>query len=57
MPTVTLLAALALALALLPLGLGLVNLCLYRRPRAEPPPCAAVSILIPARNEIGRAHV
>ncbi|QCO14885.1 glycosyltransferase [Azospirillum brasilense] len=51
MPTVTLLAALALALALLPLGLGLVNLCLYRRPRAEPPPGAAVSILIPARNE------
>lgn len=51
MPTVTLLAALALAFALLPLGLGLVNLCLYRRPKAEPPPGAAVSILIPARNE------
>ncbi|NUB17582.1 glycosyltransferase, partial [Azospirillum brasilense] len=51
MPTVTLLAALALALALLPLGLGLLNLCLYRRPKAEPPPDAAVSILIPARNE------
>ncbi|MBB3262698.1 hypothetical protein FHW79_000285 [Azospirillum sp. OGB3] len=51
MPTVTLLAALALAFALLPLGLGLVNLCLYRRPKAEPPPDAAVSILIPARNE------
>lgn len=51
MPTITLLAALALALALLPLGLGLVNLCLYRRPKAEPPPGVAVSILIPARNE------
>ncbi|MBK3777496.1 glycosyltransferase [Azospirillum brasilense] len=51
MNAITLLAALALALALLPLGLGLVNLCLYRRPKAEPPPGAAVSILIPARNE------
>ncbi|QCO02387.1 glycosyltransferase [Azospirillum argentinense] len=51
MPTITLLAALTLALALLPLGLGLVNLCLYRRPKAEPPPGAAISILIPARNE------
>ncbi|CAO3441625.1 hypothetical protein [Azospirillum argentinense] len=51
MSVLTLLAALSLALALLPLGLGLVNLCLYRRPKAEPPPDAAVSILIPARNE------
>ncbi|OYD86396.1 glycosyltransferase [Azospirillum brasilense] len=51
MSVLTMLAALSLALALLPLGLGLVNLCLYRRPRAEPPPGAAVSILIPARNE------
>lgn len=51
MSTFTLLSMLSLSLALLPLGLGVVNLCLYRRPKAEPPPGAAVSILIPARNE------
>ncbi|MBY6263760.1 glycosyltransferase [Azospirillum sp. 412522] len=44
-------AALSLLLALLPLGQGIVNLFLYRRPAAAPPPGTAVSILIPARNE------
>lgn len=44
-------AAIALFLALLPLGQGIVNLLLYRRPKAAPPPGSAVSILIPARNE------
>jgi Glycosyl transferase family 2 len=38
-------------LALLPLLLGLANLALYRRPSAAAPPGAAVSVLIPARNE------
>ncbi|CAO3451072.1 glycosyltransferase [Azospirillum largimobile] len=44
-------AAVSLFLALLPLGQGMVNLLLYRRPKAVPPPGSAVSILIPARNE------
>lgn len=44
-------AAVSLFLALLPLGLGALNLLLYRRPKAVPPPGSAVSILIPARNE------
>lgn len=44
-------AAVSLFLALLPLGLGALNLLLYRRPKAAPPPGSAVSILIPARNE------
>lgn len=44
-------AAVSLFLALLPLGLGTLNLLLYRRPKAVPPPGSAVSILIPARNE------
>lgn len=48
---IDLIAALSLILALLPLGQGIVNLTLYRRPTAEPPPGTAVSILIPARNE------
>lgn len=48
---VVLIAALSLVLALLPLGQGIVNLFLYRRPSAAPPPGTAVSILIPARNE------
>ncbi|CAO3410326.1 glycosyltransferase [Azospirillum largimobile] len=44
-------AAVSLFLALLPLGQGILNLLLYRRPKAVPPPGSAVSILIPARNE------
>lgn len=51
MSVIVLIAALSLILALLPLGQGIVNLLLYRRPTAEPPPGSAVSILIPARNE------
>ncbi|PWC76268.1 glycosyltransferase family 2 protein [Azospirillum sp. TSH64] len=51
MSVIVLIAALSLILALLPLGQGIVNLFLYRRPTAEPPPGTAVSILIPARNE------
>jgi glycosyltransferase involved in cell wall biosynthesis len=45
------LAIASLALALLPLFLGLINLVVYRSPRRGPPPDAAVSVLIPARNE------
>lgn len=41
---------LVLGLALLPLALGLLNLLLYRTPPRRTAP-AAVSILIPARNE------
>jgi hypothetical protein len=41
----------SLALALLPLLLGLVNLALYRPAAAGAPAGAAVSVLIPARNE------
>jgi glycosyltransferase involved in cell wall biosynthesis len=51
MSVIDLIAALSLVLALLPLGQGIVNLTLYRRPTAAPPPGTAVSILIPARNE------
>lgn len=40
-----------LALALLPLAMTLVNLGLYRTPKAVAAPGPAVSILIPARNE------
>ena len=54
----TLLAALCLGLAALPAGLALSNLLLLRPPAAGPGPAgaedgreAAVSILIPARNE------
>nr|WP_209766046.1 glycosyltransferase family 2 protein [Azospirillum rugosum] len=45
------LAWVALALALLPLGMCLVNMALYRAPPLRTVPNAAVSILIPARNE------
>ena len=51
MSVVEWIAAVSLFLALLPLGQGIVNLLLYRRPKAAPPPGSAVSILIPARNE------
>lgn len=51
MSVIILIAALSLILALLPLLQGSVNLLLYRRPKAAPPPGSAVSILIPARNE------
>ncbi|KAA0573100.1 glycosyltransferase [Azospirillum sp. B21] len=51
MSVIILIAALSLILALLPLLQGIVNLLLYRRPKAAPPPGSAVSILIPARNE------
>ncbi|AWB09026.1 glycosyl transferase (plasmid) [Azospirillum humicireducens] len=51
MSVIILIAGLSLILALLPLLLGGVNLLLYRRPKAAPPSGAAVSILIPARNE------
>lgn len=44
-------AAVALGLALLPVLLTLANLPFYRRPRWPAPDGAAVSILIPARNE------
>lgn len=48
----TALSLLALALAALPAALCLVNVArLARTPRADPPPGALVSILIPARNE------
>ena len=41
----------ALILALLPLAMTLLNLMLYRAPKAAATPGIAVSILIPARNE------
>ncbi|MCW2236424.1 glycosyltransferase [Azospirillum canadense] len=45
------LAWVALGLALLPLVMCLVNMALYRAPPQKTAPNAAVSILIPARNE------
>lgn len=51
MSVVEWIAAVSLFLALLPLGQGIVNLLLYRPPKAAPPRGSAVSILIPARNE------
>lgn len=45
------LAWIALALALLPLAMCILNMALYRAPPRRTVPGAAVSILIPARNE------
>jgi hypothetical protein len=45
------LGLIAALLALLPAALTLVNLVLYRPPRAQRVPLARVSVLVPARNE------
>lgn len=52
----TVLVAVAVALAAVPVSMALVDLALFRRPRAVPSDCAVppVSVLIPARDEAAR---